>query len=234
MEVYLEKCEEKKLRHSDGISVYIPKTAFKTNTKINISSFITTVKTDHALSTIERSFRIKSTVSSRKLIRFSLHINQDMLGKDKLNNSVFFVEIRVGNLIKITSCNLLTKDNRGDTIHILDGSFKLPKDEEIYITLGSMTIKPSNKEAFHPVPHHLKIGDLGQYDDESCRRSNSNNCTNPKPQGIYPQCIPAGKASLYSAYQLVLPAQQRRWYMGTPLNHNPSPDEDGDFFPPCR
>ena len=92
----------------------------------------------------------------------------------------------------------------------------------------SFTIAP--KQVFHPVPHHFKIGDLGRYDDGSCRRADSNNCTDWAPQGIYPACIPAAKASLYSAFQLLLPEEQRRWHMGTPRNHNPSPDEDGDFF----
>lgn len=232
MEFYLEGNEEKIIEYLDIISINIPKKAFKEDVILKFSSIMSTIKSDHALSNIDQSFKINGSTCSSKPLALSFLIRKDILGESIIDKSIFFIEYRVGNFINIVNKKLSIKKLQDNATYILDDFFMLPLNEDLFVTLGivSAEAEPCDNEVFHPVPHHFKMSGLDRDNDGNCRRRDSDDCTDLMPQGIYPMCIPAGKASLYSAYKLVLPNQQRRWHMGTPLNHNPSPDEDGDYF----
>lgn len=214
------------LAHPHGLTLVIQPGSLAADACIEIAHTEYSEDTDEELSILGAIFNIYSSEKINVKMRLPVLFRKNKMVQSKQESRTFFFKIRQDKVTKVIASPLKKKTEDGETFFMMEASVQLPRRTSVTVMGGMYEANTLPHRVFHPVPHYFKSYELGMDEDGNCRREGG--CGGSSR--IYPACIPAAKARLYGAYQLLLPPEQRRWYVGTPANHDPDPEEHGDHF----
>ena len=204
------------IEHPDGLRVRVPPRAFRQNSVVKVSRVTPSLPDSTGMGTanLGTAFQVSCSNSPSEPLQVVFAIKADAARRIEAETAHTFVEVRQGCESTLVSAPLKKRTQNGRTEHIIETTVEWPHQADVVLAPGYLaSAAPSS---YIPMPHQVKIFPLDLDEHGSCRRAGGADCSDPKPQTIYPACYPAAWAKLYSAYRLVLPPVKRRLEVGTP------------------